>query len=99
MSGKKSYVKFVEDEDIYIECKPVDIAGEVITDTNNTISTDINNEILDTLSSSLSFDSSLSGKSIYDNVGFQTLIGIILLAILYAIGNFIFKKIPQAMKR
>tara|TARA_B100001093_G_scaffold513195_1_gene584603 strand:+ start:7038 stop:7337 length:300 start_codon:yes stop_codon:yes gene_type:complete len=85
-----AYVKFIEDEDIYIECRPVDITGEVIMDSSDNMSVEmVNNSIIDSLTTSLSTD------SISNNISFQTLIGIIFLSILYGIGNFVFKNIPK----
>lgn len=89
-TNTNAYVQFVEDEDIYIECRPVDITGEVIMESSsNILPSTINNKILDELTSSVSLD------SIHTNIGFQTLLGIILISILYGIGNFIFKNIPK----
>ena len=48
--------------------------------------------IINNLSSSL--NTSGSSKSILDNIGFQTLVAIILLIILYNIGSMIFKSLP-----
>lgn len=85
-----SIIKFEEDEDIYIECRPVDITGEVIIDgSDNMLSETLNNEILDSLSNNISVD------GIFSNVGAQIVIGLLLLAILYIIGNFIFKNVPS----
>ena len=78
------FIKFIEDEDIYIECSPVDITGEVITSENDKISD--SNDILDSLSDKF-------GINILDNIGLQTLIAIIILGILYAIGTYVFKGI------
>lgn len=84
-----AYVKFVEDEDIYIECKPVDITGEVITDEDVNLPENINNEVLESISESL------SGDNLHVNVGFQLIIGLGILAALYGLGNFLFKDIPK----
>ena len=83
-------IKFEEDEDIYIECHPVDITGQVVNDeTDNTLSENVNNEILDSLSADLTIN------NVFSNVGVQVIIGLLLLAILYTIGNFIFKNVPS----
>ena len=83
-------IKFEEDEDIYIECHPVDITGQVVNDeTDNTLSENVNNEILDSVTSDFTMN------NIFSNVGVQVIMGLLLLAILYTIGNYIFKNIPS----
>tara|TARA_B110000977_G_C11084412_1_gene494105 strand:- start:2251 stop:2550 length:300 start_codon:yes stop_codon:yes gene_type:complete len=79
---------FVEQEDIYIDCNPVSIyGGEEITDNKNDLTT--SSEVLDDLA--LNF----STTSITNNVGFQTLLGVTLLGILYGLGNYVFKELPK----
>ena len=90
--SRTARVKFVEDEDIYIDCRPVSsYGGEVIVE-------DKDNEIINTGISADMVDSvaiNFSNGNITNNIGFQTLIGIGLLAILYGIGNYVFKELPK----
>jgi len=79
-----------ENDNIYIDCNPVDIHNEVIeTDAennevpSNTISTDITRNVL--------------GGSLTDNIGFQSILGIAIIGILYGIGNYIFKQYPTKL--
>tara|TARA_B100001778_G_C18550719_1_gene612928 strand:- start:21 stop:326 length:306 start_codon:yes stop_codon:yes gene_type:complete len=90
--SKTATVKFVEDEDIYIDCRPVTTyGGEVIvTDKdNNQVTSGVNTEIIDNMA--LNF----SNGNITKNIGFQSIVGVTLLAILYGIGNYVFKELPN----
>ncbi len=89
-SGQESWVKFVEDEDIYIDCKPVDVTGEVVDSSSNILNS--NNKSMDVLQG---LTDGIGGGALFDNIGFQTLLGIVLLGILYSIGNYIFIKYPK----
>ena len=90
--SKTATVKFVEDEDIYIDCRPVTTyGGEVIVtdEDNNQVTSGVNTEIIDSIA--LSF----SNGNITKNIGFQSIVGVTLLAILYGIGNYVFKELPK----
>ena len=63
--------------------------GDPITAGTGRSTGNANNEILDSLSSELTIN------NVFSNVGVQVIIGLLLLAILYTIGNFIFKNIPS----
>jgi hypothetical protein len=92
--SKTARVKFVEDEDIYIDCKPVSTyGGEVVIDDgdNNLVSTAGSAEMLDSIASNF------SAGNITDNVGFQTMVGITLLGLLYGVGNYVFKELPKTL--
>ena len=92
MPGRTARVNFVEDEDIYIDCKPVSTyGGEVIT-------TDDDNNILDSGTSADTINKLAVGglTEITKNIGFQLVIGITTLAALYGIGNYVFKQIPRS---
>ena len=89
---KSAYVKFVEDEDIYIDCRPVSTyGGEVIVEDkdNNQVNTGVSATMVDDLAKNF------SSGNITNNIGIQSIIGIGLLAILYGIGNYVFKEIPK----
>jgi hypothetical protein len=92
--SKTATVKFVEDEDIYIDCKPVTTyGGEVVINDadNNLVSTAGSAEMLDSIASNF-----LEGN-ITDNIVFQTIIGITLLGVLYGVGNYVFKELPETL--
>jgi hypothetical protein len=92
--SKTATVKFVEDEDIYIDCKPVTTyGGEVVIDDedNNLLSTAGSADMLDSIASNF------SARNITDNVGFQTMVGITLLGVLYVVGNYVFKELPKTL--
>ena len=85
-------VKFVEDESIYIDCKPVSTyGGEVIMTNkdNKIINTGVSADMIDSIA--LNF----SNGNITNNIIFQSTIGVGLLALLYGLGNYIFKEIPK----
>jgi len=91
---REARVKFVEDEDIYIDCRPVSTyGGEVImtNDSNNVVNSGVSADMVDSLA--LNF----SNGTITENVGFQTVLGITLLAILYGVGNYVFKELPTSL--
>lgn len=89
-------VKFVEQEDIYIDCKPVSTyGGEVIVNDsdNNQISPggSVSAAMLDSIADNF------SAGNITDNIGVQTVVGITLLFILYGFGNYVFKELPNQL--
>jgi hypothetical protein len=91
MSGR--VVRLNEDEDIYIDCNPVTTEGEeIIDDNNNEVKSElVNNQILDDLTKNV------VGGDLFNNVGVQTVIGVSVIAILYGIGTYIFKEIPNSI--
>lgn len=92
MAPRSEYVQFVEDEDIYIDCRPVETYGGdvVLTDEDNNIeNVGVSADVLDEISVNF------SDGTIINNIGFQTLLGLILLAIIYCIGNYVFKQVPK----
>ena len=83
-------VDYKEDEDIYIDCRPVDTKGvTIMNDEANTQVINTNDLILDELSLNI------GQGNILESVGFQTALGIVLLGVLYGIGSFVFKKLPE----
>jgi hypothetical protein len=78
---------------IYIDCKPTNTYGEEIKPDENIGDIAVTNVMFDELSNKL--NNPMLGKTILDNIGFQILVGIILLAIIYFIGNVIFLKYPK----
>tara|TARA_B110000261_G_C13090111_1_gene359607 strand:- start:3407 stop:3682 length:276 start_codon:yes stop_codon:yes gene_type:complete len=82
MPTTPSWVKLEEDEEIYIDCNPVD--------TNNP------DEV--TLTDDTPSDSvipSLDGDQLMNNIGFQSVLGIALFGIMYFVGNYVFKQLPS----
>ena len=95
-NAKTATVQFVEDEDIYIDCKPVSTyGGEVVmNDADNNILSgggSVSADMLDSMADNFS-----NGK-IGDNIGIQTMVGITLLGILYVFGNYVFKELPNQL--
>lgn len=79
-------------EYIYIDCNPVDITGEEITeDTNEFVQEQINNDLLNEM------ETWVIGGNMFDDVIFQSVFGLSIIAILYAIGNYLFKDLPKSI--
>lgn len=87
-NSRNAYVKFVEDEDIYIDCRPVDTTGEVIVKDDDDKDMNVGNIMLDDIT-----DNMLNGN-IFNDVGFQTLLGVTILGMLYGIGSYVFRDLP-----
>ena len=82
----------LEDKEIYIDCNPVNINGDEVH----------NNEVEESTSGTASTFASISndlntGKILENNLGLQLTIAITAFAIIYGIGNYIFKTIPREM--
>ena len=91
--SERSAVMFAEDEDIYIDCRPVDEKGEVILSdkSNKNEAYSSKNEIINNL------NSEISTGNLYDNIGIQSILAITFMIILYNVGKFVFKDIPKKM--
>lgn len=80
------------DETIYIDCSPVNEYGETETERDNRIKefggTDA---FLDDATNLID-----SGQ-ILDNVGIQVVIGVTFFALIYGLGQYVFKTIPKSM--
>ena len=85
--------KLLEAEDIYIDCRPVDTTGEVIEldDDNYFDEVGITSEMFDDASDML------INSDIINNIGFQSALGIILLLLLYTLGDYVFRKFPTSI--
>ena len=90
MVSSKKWVQVTDEDNIYIDCDPVNTKGEVI-DTDEDLSTV--NPVLNDMSFKFS-----SGQ-LTDNVGFQTFLAITLFTIIYGIGDYVFKQMPKNMIR
>ena len=76
------------DDDIYIDCKPVNmINGD--EDDNEYPKTNTN--------AMAAISSQLMAPSAMDNVGLQTVIGITAIAVIYSLGNYVFKSFPKSL--
>lgn len=83
-----------EGDDIYIDCRPTNVYGEEVNPAENIIDNNATNAVFDELSNKINGQGML-GKTIFDNIGFQILVGIILLAIIYFTGKYIFISFPS----
>ena len=81
----------LEDKDIYIDCNPVDTIGNEVDDNDDNGSPTVTSSTLNSISNDLN-----SGQ-ILDNLGLQFTIAITAFAIIYGIGNYVFKTIPGEM--
>jgi hypothetical protein len=77
-----NWVKLADDEDIYIDCNPVD--------TNNPEEVTLSDEQPDD-----SVIPTLDGDQLMNNIGFQSVVGIALFGVMYFVGNFVFKQFPS----
>lgn len=84
MSNRRKYVQLEENDDIYIECNPVDEKGDIIEE-DNIDSTNLNSGFLE---NNLNIDFG-------NNIGIQATIGVSLMLFLYLVGDYIFKIIPK----
>ena len=87
-------IEVVDNENIYIDCNPVNSIGKtlVLDDNNNVIEhqqTDV-----ETLNEIGNF---LSNSNVSENLGVQFLIAVTAFAIIYGIGNYVFKTLPNEM--
>ena len=82
MSQAIKWVKVAEDDDIYIDCSPVNEIGEVVESSGDLISPGLN---LPTFSSEL----------LNNNIGFQSMLGIVLLGVIYGVGDYVFNIFPN----
>ena len=80
------------DESIFIDCTPVNEIGETETEQDKSL-TDFGgtDAFLDDATNLID-----SGQ-ILDNVGIQVVIGVTFFAIIYGLGQYVFKTIPKAM--
>jgi len=87
---KKVETIMTEDDDIYIDCQPVDEKNVQITSSSSSYSGDninFNNELLDDITD--------SEFNLFDNIGFNTLLAVGIFAVILVSGNYIFNKIPN----
>ena len=82
----------VDDEPIFIDCQPINEFGETETERDDRLKKyggadaflDDATKLID------------SGQ-ILDNVGIQVVIGVTFFAIIYGLGQYVFKSIPKSM--
>ena len=76
------------DDDIYIDCQPVDERNTTISDSNSEDDGIINNEILTDLSN--------TEFNIFQNTGIHTLLAVGIFAVILVSGNYVFNKLPAS---
>lgn len=81
-----TWVKMEEDDDIYIDCKPTNELNRV---EQSSSSQGVSNMVLGDM------ENEINSGMIIDNVGFQTFLGITLMAVIYGIGDYVFKTLPK----
>ena len=81
-----------KDDEIYIDCRPVDIINNDIDIHNDNFKEKHGNS--DSIFNSMT---SISSNTLSNNVGFQTVIGIVIISIIYGIGGYIFKELPRSI--
>ena len=74
-----------EDENLYIECYAVDEKNNIIV---NNKDTQQNNDLMNILQNDKSLD-------LGNSIGIQALVGISLMLMVYVIGDYVFKIIPN----
>tara|TARA_Y100000389_G_C17134725_1_gene351967 strand:+ start:113 stop:376 length:264 start_codon:yes stop_codon:yes gene_type:complete len=76
------------EESIYIDCQPVNEIGKIEEKKGEVRATD---EFLDDVSDGI-------GKSIILNdIGIQLVIGVTFFAVIYGLGQYVFKSLPKSM--
>jgi len=90
---KTNNIKFVvpdpsPDDDIYIDCKPVDENNVVTNDSYSGDDANFNNEMLK--------DWTSTEINIFDNVGFKSLLAVGIFAVILVSGNYVFNTIPNS---
>lgn len=81
-----------EDETIYIDCSPVNEYGETETEKDDRLKKFGGTDAFLDDATNLIY----SGQ-ILDNVGIQVVIGVTFFAIIYGLGQYVFKSIPKSM--
>jgi hypothetical protein len=82
-----------EEDTIYIDCNPVDILGDVVTSPTD----NIQQPVPGAGQAFTEATNLLSEGKLYENIGFHTVLGICLLAILYGTGIYVFKDYPKSI--
>ena len=84
------------DDDIYIQCNPVTVDGEEIeNEQDNNINLNSISNVQDQVFSEMANASLDDG--LFTNVGYQVLVGLVLLGIVYLVGNHIFISTPKSI--
>jgi len=79
-----------EEDDIYIDCQPVNERNVTINDSysGDTLDSQISSEVLNNISG--------SNFNIFDNVGFKSLLAVGIFAVILVSGNYVFNIIPNS---
>ena len=87
MTKKTESVVMNKEDDIYIDCQPVE-ADDTRNQSLNKDDSKFNSEILDDFTS--------TEFNIFDNIGFQSLIAIGIFTFILVSGNYVFNKLPNS---
>lgn len=81
------------EEDLIIDCHPYDVYGDetVESEEDNVINKDYGKNILDDL------NFKLNASSIFENIGFQSLLAIGIFGIIYFVADYVFKRMPKRL--
>lgn len=80
-----------DDPNIYIDCSPVDIIGNEVTETEDGNFVEPEQSVLQNIGTEIN-----SGQ-ITENLGIQLTIAVTFFAIIFGLGNYVFKTIPNNM--
>ena len=77
------------EDDIYIDCQPVNEKNETISDSygGDSLDSQISSEIFNDISG--------SNFNIFDNIGFQSLLAVGIFVVILVSGNYVFNTIPN----
>lgn len=81
-----------EDESIYIDCSPINEYGETETEKDDRLKKFGGTDAFLHDATNL-----IDSGQILDNVGIQVVIGVTFFAIIYGLGQYVFKSIPKSM--
>lgn len=79
--------------DVFIECNPVDTFGDedIENSEDNVVHKDMGRDVLDDL------QFSLNAGDLFENIGFQSLLGIGIFGLIYFIADYVFKIMPKRL--
>lgn len=81
-----------EDESIYIDCSPINEYGETETEKDDRLKKFGGTDAFLHDATNL-----IDSGQILDSVGIQVVIGVTFFAIIYGLGQYVFKSIPKSM--
>ena len=78
-------------EEIYIDCKPTDERGNTESDDKKLNAPNYSEQMIEQAAEMV------DKGEFFNNIGFQSVLGVSLLAILYYVGNYVFVTYPKSM--